>query len=426
MEDVRLGVIGLGLRISLAVAAHRPGRGTVVAAVCDSDPAALRRGLERLDGVEPGSVKSEDAVTDYRELLARDDLDAVLVVTPDDTHEQIAVDCLRAGKPVYLEKPMAITVDGCDAILRAAYETGTRLYVGHNMRHMGVVRRMREVITRGDIGEPKTVWVRHFVSYGGDFYFKDWHADRRRTTGLLLQKAAHDIDVVHWLAGGYTERVNAFGSLMLHGDLPRRAPGMPRPENWLKEYEWPPTTRADLHHRIDVEDVSVMNMQLDNGVIAAYQQCHFSPDYFRNYTVIGTEGRLENFGDEAGAEVRVWNTGPSRYRADCDISYRVPDSSGTHGGSDVAIMQEFARFVREGGPTDTSPLAARMSVAAGYMATMSLRDGGRPYDIPPLDRELAAYFDNAQQSVPGGFGGSAGSGDSGASGVSGAGRLTAD
>ncbi|MFD2348458.1 Gfo/Idh/MocA family oxidoreductase [Nonomuraea ferruginea] len=72
------------------------------------------------------------------------------------------------------------------------------------MRHMGVVRLMRDIIRRGDIGEPKTVWVRHFVGYGGDYYFKDWHADRTRTTGLLLQKAAHDLDVVHWLAGGYT------------------------------------------------------------------------------------------------------------------------------------------------------------------------------------------------------------------------------
>ncbi len=391
MEDVRLGVIGLGLRISLPLAAHRPGDGTVVAALCDSDPAALKRGMERL-GVD-------DGVCDYRELLVRQDIDAVLIVTPDDTHEQIAVDCLRAGKAVYLEKPMHITVEGCDNILRTAYETGTRLYVGHNMRHMGVVRTMRDIIARGDIGEPRTVWVRHFVSYGGDYYFKDWHADRTRTTGLLLQKAAHDLDVVHWLAGGYTERVNAFGDLMMYGDLPRRAPDTPRPEGWLKEFEWPPTARRNLHHRIDVEDVSVMNMRLDNGVIASYQQCHFSPDYVRNYTVIGTEGRLENFGDEAGAVVKVWNTGPSGYRADCDIAYQVPRSEGTHGGSDVAIMREFARFVREGGVTDTSPLAARMSVAAGYMATMSLRDGGMPYDIPPLDPTLAAYFENGQQAL---------------------------
>ncbi|MEV4223717.1 Gfo/Idh/MocA family oxidoreductase [Nonomuraea sp. NPDC049725] len=389
MEDLRFGVIGLGLRVSLAVAAHQPGRGSVVAAVCDTDPATLKEQAARFG--DPVTT------TDHRDLLRRDDLDAIIVMTPDDTHEEIAIACLEAGKAVYLEKPLAITVEGCDAVLRAARDTGTRLYVGHNMRHMGVVRLMRDIIARGDIGEPKTVWVRHFVSYGGDYYFKDWHADRSRTTGLLLQKAAHDLDVLHWLAGGYTTRVNALGDLALYGDLPRRAPGTPRPEGWLREFDWPPTSRRDLHHVVDVEDVSVMNMRLDNGVVAAYQQCHFTPDYWRNYTVIGTEGRLENFGDGPGDTVKVWNTGPTGYRDDCDIAYRVPQAQGSHGGADLDIVAEFRRFVREGGVTDTSPVAARMSVAAGYMATLSLRDGGVPYDVPPLDPELAAYFDGGQR-----------------------------
>ncbi|MBB6345326.1 putative dehydrogenase [Nonomuraea muscovyensis] len=388
MEDLRIGVVGLGLRANLALAAHRPGRGAVVTALCDSDPAALK--------AQAGRFEAEFLTDDHRRLVERDDLDAVLVLTPDDTHESVAIDFLEAGKAVYLEKPLAISVEGCDRVLRAARRTGTRLYVGHNMRHMGVVRLMRDIVQRGDIGEPKTVWVRHFVSYGGDYYYKDWHADRARTTGLLLQKAAHDLDVIHWLAGGYTSRVNAFGDLMLYGDLPRREPGTPRPEGWLREFDWPPARRTGLHHVVDVEDVSVMNMRLDNGVIAAYQQCHFTPDYVRNYTVIGTEGRLENFGDRPGDTVKVWNTGPTDYRPDADVTYRVPDAQGGHGGADTAIVTEWLRFVREGGATDTSPVAARMSVAAGYMATMSLRDGGMPFDVPPLDADLAAYFDRGQ------------------------------
>ena len=392
MSNLRFGVIGLGLRTSLAVAAHQPDRGFEVAVLCDTDPAALARAVERVGATEPVA----DTTRDYRKLLTRPDIDAVIIMTPDDTHEAMAVECLHAGKAVYLEKPMAITIESSDAILRAAYETGTRLYVGHNMRHMGVVRTMRDIIARGDIGEPKTVWVRHFVSYGGDYYFKDWHAERDRTTGLLLQKAAHDLDVVHWLAGGFTQRVSAFGDLMVYGGLPRRQEGTPRPAGWLKEFDWPPTARRDLNHRIEVEDVSVMNMTLDNGVIAAYQQCHFAPDYFRNYTVIGTEGRLENFGDSPGDQVKVWNTGPTGYRADADIAYRVPDAAGSHGGADGAIMAEFARFVRDGGATDTSPVAARMSVAAGYMATLSLRDGGTPLEVPPLDPALIEYFDRGQ------------------------------
>ncbi|MGD3110755.1 Gfo/Idh/MocA family protein [Streptomyces sp. YGL11-2] len=390
--DLGIGVIGLGLRGNLADAAHRPGRGSAVTAVADLDPGVRRRAAARFG--------ARLVTGDHRQLLADDRVDAVIVATPDDTHERIACDALVAGCPVYVEKPLGITAESCDTILRTARRTGTRLYVGHNMRHMGVVRLMHRLIARGDIGEPKMVWTRHFVSYGGDYYFKDWHADRRRTTGLLLQKAAHDIDVIHLLAGGYTRRVNALGDLLVYGDLPRRAPGTPRPDGWLREYDWPPTARRDLHHVVDVEDASVMNMQLDNGVLAAYQQCHFTPDYWRNHTVIGTEGRLENFGDGPGDIVRVWNTGPTGYRPEGDVTHRVPEAGGSHGGADARIIDEFLRFVREGGATDTSPVSARMSVAAGEAATRSLRSGGVPYEVPPLDGELRGYFERGQEPSP--------------------------
>ena len=141
---------------------------------------------------------------DYRQLLALKDIGAVFVTTPDYLHEEHAVAALKAGKAVYLEKPMAITIEGCDRILRTAYERKVKLYLGHNMRHMAVIRKMRELIRKGAIGEVKAGWCRHFVGYGGDAYFKDWHADRSKSTSLLLQKGAHDIDVLHWLCGGYT------------------------------------------------------------------------------------------------------------------------------------------------------------------------------------------------------------------------------
>lgn len=90
------------------------------------------------------------------------------------------------------------------------------------------------------------MWVRHFVGYGGDWYFKDWHAERQYTNGLLLQKAAHDIDVLHWLAAGYTRQVQALGDLMVYGDNPhRRAPGEAKHADWYDEDgHWPPHTNG--------------------------------------------------------------------------------------------------------------------------------------------------------------------------------------
>ncbi|MFD7923373.1 Gfo/Idh/MocA family protein [Streptomyces sp. NPDC059740] len=390
--DLRLGVLGYGLRGSLARTAHRPGAGSRVTVLADPDPACRARAERDMPGLR--------TTEDHRRVLDDPEVDAVLVLTPDHTHAELACQTLHAGLPTLVEKPLEITVEGCDRILRTAHQTGTRLYVGHNMRHMPVIRLMREVVARGEIGQVRTVWVRHFVGYGGDWYFKDWHAERRHTTGLLLQKAAHDIDVVHWLAGGHTETVQALGDLMVYGDLPhRRAPGEPKHEDWYTEDgHWPPHTQRGLNPVIDVEDVSLVNMRLDNGVLAAYQQCHFTPDYWRNYTVIGDEGRLENFGDGPGAVVKVWNSRRSGHRAQADAEYAVPaaeDEAG-HGGADPLLVAEFVRFAREGGPTDTSPVAARMAVAAGVSATASLRDGGTPRAVPALPEELLTYFEKGQ------------------------------
>jgi predicted dehydrogenase len=315
-----------------------------------------------------------------------------MVLTPDDRHAGPAIRALEAGVAVFCEKPLATSLQDADAVLTTAHRTGTRLYVGHNMRHMPVVVLMRDLIARGAIGEVKAVWCRHFVGHGGDFYFKDWHADRSRSVGLLLQKGAHDIDVVHWLAGASSARVQAMGAQTLYAQLTDRRDrtGEVMPQ-WFSLDNWPPTEQKGLHPVVDVEDVSQVNMLLDNGVLASYQQCHFTPDYWRNYTVIGTHGRLENMGDSSGSEVHVWNRRHSGSAAPDEV-HVVPTATGGHGGADVALVDEFVRFARSGGGTETSPVAARDAVATGIRATESLRTTGGALDVPRLDDDLVAYF----------------------------------
>jgi predicted dehydrogenase len=387
-EDLRFGVVGLGLRSRIAQHAHRPGEGSRIVAVCDPAPAQRSAALADL----PGAT----AYADHHELLGLG-LDGVFLTTPDDLHEDPAIDFLTAGVAVFVEKPLAITTEGCDRVLAAARKTGARLYVGHNMRHMPFVLTMRDLIESGAIGEVKAVWCRHFVGHGGDFYFKDWHADRSRTTSLLLQKGAHDIDVMHWLAGGYTTRAIAMGGLVLYGGIEDR---LDRSEQRFSEFvdtaNWPPLSQQGLAPVMDVEDLSMATLQLDNGVFMTYQQCHFTPDYWRNYTVIGTAGRLENFGDTSGGVVKVWNSRRSDYRADADLEVEIPAAQDGHAGADPRLVAEFVDFVRAGGTTLTSPVAARAAVAAGHAATVSLRSNGVPVDIPPLDPDLIAYFDRGQ------------------------------
>ena len=379
MDDLRIGVIGSGGRGDLAAHAHLPGEGSRIVACCDLSEEVLARNRTRY---------SENLFTtdDYRELLELG-LDAVFVTTPDFLHEEHALAALETGAAVYLEKPMTVTIDGCDRVLRKAREKGARLFVGHNMRYMNIFRKMKALIEEGAIGEVRSAWCRHFVSYGGDAFFRDWHSERRFSTGLLLQKGAHDIDMIHWLAGAYSTRVSAFGSLAVYGDLPRRSPeekGCPS----FDEEHWPPKSLSGFSPAIDVEDQTVMTMEMEGGVLGAYLQCHFTPDAWRNYTIIGTEGRIENIGDGPGSPIFVWNTRVDGYRMIGDEVHRGERAAGGgHGGADSVIVADFIRFARDGGETVATPEAARMAVAAGYQATMSLRSGGQPMDVPPPENQ---------------------------------------
>jgi predicted dehydrogenase len=376
---LNIGIIGVGGRGSLGLLAHRPDLNVRVAALCDLEPSAM---LDAEQKIGASCLKTAD----YRELIAQPRIDAVFVCTPDFLHEEHGLAVLRAGKGLYLEKPMAITIEACDRLLAEARHRDARLFLGHNMRFFPVMQKMKQLIEGGAIGRVEAIWCRHFISYGGDAYFKDWHSERRYSNGLLLQKGAHDIDVIHWLAGAYTSRVTALGKLSVYNEnRNRRVPSDTGKTNWSRD-NWPPSAQTGLSPIIDVEDHSMVLMQLANGVQASYLQCHYTPDDHRNYTIIGTEGRIENCGDYSDgdhlATIRLWNR-RCGYQEEGLETFKIPSTAGTHGGSDPVIVEDFIHYLRTGIYRGATPLDARMSVAAGIYATSSLRANGIPHDIPP-------------------------------------------
>lgn len=389
MNDLRIGVIGFGSRHTVALHAHQPGEGSAITVVADPSERGTAKAREALGEDIP-------TVDSVEQLLADHEVDAVMILTPDFAHASVALTTLEAGIPTFCEKPMAISVEDTDAMLALAKEKRARLYIGHNMRHMPVVRQMKAIVDSGRIGRVRAIWCRHFVGAGGDFYFKDWHAERAKSMSLLLQKGAHDIDVIHWLAGGYTRRVSGIGDLAVYGDVTDRRDNSDRlMRDWYDADIWPPTAQKELNPVIDVEDISMLNMTLDNGVLASYQQCHFTPDYFRNYTVIGDAGRIENMGDGSGDQIHLWESrrsGPGRP----DAVEVIARADGGHGGADPSLVAEFLRFARSGGTTEVSAVAAREAVATGVYGAESIRSGGVPLDVPPVPQELRDYFDDGQ------------------------------
>lgn len=377
---LKVGVVGVGQRSGIAHHVATSGIDASVTVVSDPSQAGRARGQSMFPGAATFAT--------HRELIAAEALDAAIVTSPDWTHAEIACDLLEAGIAVYLEKPMAITTEDADRVLAASARTGTPLYVGHNFRHSALVRALAAVIQRGEIGDVTAVWCRHFVGNGGDYYFKDWHAERSKVGSLLLQKASHDLDVIHYLAGSYTRRVSAMGRLAIYGDIgDRREAGDALMPEWFSYDNWPPRSQTALNPVVDVEDLSMVHLELGNGVLASYEQCHFTPDYWRNYTIIGTEGRVENFGDTGGGVVKVWNRRRT-WSAEGDREYRLDGVAEGHDDADQLTMREFLLYVSAGEKPTLSPVAAREAVAAGDYATRSLRSGSVPLDIPAVPAEI--------------------------------------
>jgi predicted dehydrogenase len=386
VKQLKFGVIGAGGRGYIAKFAHQLEKGSQIVAVADTNAEVLKTCQENY-GQQVFQTR------DWREVLNVPTLDGVFICTPDFQHEEQALACLEKGLAVYLEKPMAITIAGCDRLLEAARKHKAKLFIGHNMRYMNFTCTMKDIIAAGTIGEVKAIWCRHFIAYGGDAYFKDWHSEAKNTTGLLLQKGAHDLDVIHWLADSYSTRVTAFGQLSVYDKCEKRDETVPGDKRF-NETHWPPLEQKGFSPKIDIEDHSMVLMQLANGVQASYMQCHYTPDTCRNYTVIGTQGRLENVGDYGeDTKIHVYTKRTTQQNRP-DIIHQFPKMLGEgHGGSDVKIVAEFIEHVRQGSPTVTSPVAARYSVATGCQATASLRSGGTPMDVPPLEPGLRKYFE---------------------------------
>ena len=388
---LRIGVIGVSGRGALSRSWQNDcdGKSVVVAGMDVSDE-ALKAFKE--------TVNPKARVTkDVDELLAMEDLDAIAVTSPDFTHEEYVLKAFQAGKHVFCEKPMAITTEGCDRMLEAWKASGRRFMIGFNMRYMNIFRVMKDIVDSGTIGEIKVVWCRHFVGFGGDWYYHNWHASRRNSTGLLLQKAAHDIDMIHWITGQYTKRVSGFGSLDYYGgDKPNdlRCPECAEKETCVEyHHQDGKVNKMDLcvfRKEVDVEDSSSIMMTLDGGIHATYMQCHYTPDYSRNYTFIGTEGRVENLDDESKVIVKT-RSRSKRWANLADRVYEVKPAEGTHGGADPVICRDFVDMILEDRVPLSTPLAGRMSVATGCAATTSIREGSRVIDIPEVPENVRDF-----------------------------------
>ena len=166
-------------------------------------------------------MASEDGIprysADYRDLIADPDVDIVVVTTPPYLHESVALEALRAGKHVLVEKPLAINPTQAENIIRAAKESGRIALVDFMMRYSGLVEKLLAVRREGLLGDLRRVLVENYAADEG-LGRDHWFWDRSKSGGILIEHGVHFFDMVGWLAGSVPLRTVGFAS--------EREPGM--------------------------------------------------------------------------------------------------------------------------------------------------------------------------------------------------------
>ena len=254
MKRYRIGVIGCGARgETFARSLYKGTPRAELCGVCDLDADRMEKFCAYCE------LTSARRFTDPAAFLGQRDMDAVIITTPDFTHREVALQAIAAGKHVYLEKPMEVTLENCRDIIRAVRKSDVQAFMGFNLRLGAGYVRMKEYMRSGLLGQVLHIeGLEHLGVAHGASFMRRFHRHRDRSGGFLNTKSSHDMDIMQWLIGHEhkLKRVAAFGGCNVF--VPRKAPARychECPQSGSCPYEdragfvFPVGGKDPIHHR---------------------------------------------------------------------------------------------------------------------------------------------------------------------------------
>jgi predicted dehydrogenase len=244
-----------------------PARVRMVA-VCGRDADKVHRAAGRLGW--------DEAVTDWHDLLDRDDIDLVDICTPGDSHAEIAIAALAAGKHVLCEKPLANTVEEAEAMTAAAdaaRSRGVLAMCGYNYRRVPAVSLMAQLVAAGRIGTVRHVRAVYLQDWIVDPQFPlVWRLQRDRAgSGALGDIGAHIVDLTQFVTGQRISGVSAvLETFVTERPLPTDSSGLTAAAGPVGDGAGPTTGR------VTVDDAALFVARLDGGAVATYEATRFA------------------------------------------------------------------------------------------------------------------------------------------------------
>jgi predicted dehydrogenase len=197
---LKTGIIGCGKVAGIHAAAFTTIQRSSFTAVCDKDEKRAQ---------EFASKYRVKAYTDVTEMVSKEKLDVVTVCTPHPVHKVPTVEALKAGANVLIEKPLASSLEDCDAMLSAAKEAGKQIAIISQRRFYSPCMRLKKAIDSGKIGKPALGTVFMFGWRNETYYTSDpWRGKwKEEGGGVLVNQAPHQLDLLQWFMGSEIEEI---------------------------------------------------------------------------------------------------------------------------------------------------------------------------------------------------------------------------
>ena len=367
MNNVHIAVIGCGARGRDVIGNFlKAGKGRLtVSSVYDPDQEAVQKARRAWDADAMLSARTPE------EAISAPGVDLVAIFTPNALHCAMILAALEAGKRVFAEKPLGVTLDECRSIIAAEKRTGIRIMTGFVLRYSPIYRKVKALLDSGSFGDILNISAsEHRVSFGGGNSMSadyGWRRFRKQAGPYLLEKCCHDFDLLNWYAGKLPERVAGFAGLDLF--VPRYA-GL-----WEKYDHAVFAAMVPEEHRInpftsekDIFDNHTLILEYPGGIKVNFTLTLANAIPERRMFFSCTEGTLIVNSDENFIRYR-------RYGEDAETTFRFRCSGG-HGGGDEVMAREVADALIRGTQPEISGSSNALDCAVTALAAdESMRTG---------------------------------------------------
>ena len=311
--------------------------------VCDKDEKRLAHMKQLYPSVEP--------TKDFDKIVGDKEVDAVVVVTPVHLHHELAKKALQAGKHTFVEKPMTQTSEQSYELVQIAAKKELTLMVGHTFIYSAPVRRIKEIVMSGDIGEIQYISSRR-LNLG--LFQKD--------INVAWDLAPHDISIILYFLGKPPISVNCQGK---------------------------------AHINKDIEDVTNMSLDFENGGFATIHSSWLDPNKIREMIIVGSKRMIVYDDNEPLEKIKIYDKrveAPPHYDtfAEFQYSYHYGDMIAPYIKQVEPLKvegQHFLDCIKTGNTPESSGLDGLRVIQILEASSRSLKNGGAKVEI---DRKLGA------------------------------------